>query len=107
MNPPKWAKNLFLQAFPPNEPKTLSRKPIFAGFFHRNELKSILGDPPGLNWIQIRETFGGTPPILDTLGSQPGQKFQKTATFRTSRIPKKKDSDLGKHFALLDSDEKF
>ena len=83
-------KELLDAGFPPNEPPKPSKKPIFTGFSTEMNPKSILGDPLGLNWVHFRATFGGTPPFLRTPRSRSGQKFQKTATFRTSQIPKKK-----------------
>ena len=45
-------------------------------------LAEILGDPPGLNWIQIRETFGGPPPLSGHPREPTWPKISKNGHFQ-------------------------
>ena len=52
-------------------------------------LAEILGTPLGWKGFILGCILDAPPPLLRTPPSRSGQKFQKTATFRTSRLPKK------------------
>ena len=64
MNPQKWVKSLFLQAFPPNEPPKLSKKPIFTGFSTEMNPQNWVEKPifTGFSTEMNPKKYSGGPP---------------------------------------------